>query len=284
MRSSKLAILAWVLLAAWAMFGVGPAAATPNTQPQRILFEYQKPTNPAHQPLYELLRERRVLEKLQEIFSPFRLPVDLTFKTVGCDGRVNAWYQRPTITLCYEYLDEIRKSISQATMPAGLTPEDAVIGQFFYVVAHEFGHAVFDLLEIPSFGGAEDTADQFATYLMLHFGKDEAKKLIAGAAYSYRDAVQNSTMIVPLQAFSDVHGVPAQRFFNLLCVAYGANAELFADVMKYLPKTRAADCKREYHQVAFAFQKLVLPHVDRDLAKQVFRRAWLPDLATTRSP
>ena len=181
--------------------------------------------------------------------------MDLTFKTVGCDGRANAWYQRPSITLCYEYLHEISKNIPKETTPAGITPDDAVVGQFFYVVAHEFGHAVFDLLSVPSFGNAEDTADQFATYLMLHFGKDEARRLISGAAYSYRDAVQNSTVILPLQAFSDVHGVPAQRFFNLLCVAYGADPQIFAEAAQYLPKQRAADCKREYNQVGFAFQQ-----------------------------
>jgi Putative metallopeptidase len=263
---------------------LSPVCAAPDTQSQRILFAYENPTNPAHQSLYDLVRERRVLEKLQEIFSPFRLPMDLTFKTVGCDGRPNAWYQRPSITLCYEYLDEIRKNIPKETTPAGITPDDAVVGQFFYVVAHEFGHAVFDLLSVPSFGNAEDTADQFSTYLMLHFGKDEARRLISGAAYSYRDAVQNSTVILPLQAFSDVHGVPAQRFFNLLCVAYGADPQIFADAVQYLPKQRAADCKREYNQVGFAFQQLVQPHIDQDLAKRVMQRSWLPDVAPPRAP
>jgi Putative metallopeptidase len=255
-----------------------PAAADP--QPRRILAEYVQPTNPAHQHLYERVKERRVLEKLQEIFSPFRLPVHLTFKTVGCDGKSNAWYQHPTITLCYEYLDDILKSVPKETTPAGLTPMDALDGQFFYVVAHEFGHAVFDLLDIPSFGRSEDVADQFSTYIMLQFGKDEARRLVSGAAYSYRNFVQSSASIVPLQAYSDLHGLPAQRFFNLLCMAYGADPILFADVVekKYLPKERAADCNREYHQVAYAFQQLLLPHVDRDLARQVMDKTWLPDV------
>jgi hypothetical protein len=266
------------------LLGITPVCAAPDTQSQRILIQYETPSNPAHQPLYNLVKERRVLEKLQEIFSPFRLPMDLMFKTVGCDGRANAWYQRPSITLCYEYLDEISKNTPKETTPAGITPDDAVVGQFFYVVAHEFGHAVFDLLSVPSFGNAEDTADQFSTYLMLHFGKDEARRLISGAAYSYRDALQNSTVILPLQAFSDVHGVPAQRFFNLLCVAYGADPQIFADAVQYLPKQRAADCQREYNQVGFAFQQLVQPHIDQDLAKRVMQRSWLPDVAAPRAP
>jgi|SoiMethySBSTD1v2_1073268.scaffolds.fasta_scaffold08026_2 Putative metallopeptidase len=267
-----------LLAAASILFGTLPAAA--EHQPQRILFEYVEPTNPAHRPLYELVQQRRVLEKLQEIFSPFHLPVHLTFRTIGCDGKSNAWYQRPSITLCYEYLHDIIQSMPKETTAAGVTPEDALDGQFFYVVAHEFGHAVFDMLDIPSFGRNEDVADQFSTYIMLHFGKNEARRLIAGAAYSYRNFVQSSASIVPLQAYSDLHGLPAQRFYNLLCMAYGADPKLFADVVEkqYLPKERAADCKREYDQVAFAFQQLVLPHVDRDLARQVMDKSWLPDV------
>jgi hypothetical protein len=263
-----------------------PAAAAPDVQAQRIRFEYVKPVNPAHQSLYESMKERRVLEKLQEIFGPFRLPVDLTFRTVGCDGKSNAWYQRPSITLCYEYLADIVKSMPKETTPAGVTPEDAVDGQFFYVVAHEFGHAIFDLLEVPSFGRSEDVADQFSTYIMLQFGKGEARRLIAGAAYSYRNFVQSSASIVPLQAYSELHGLPAQRFFNLLCMAYGADPKVFADVVEkgFLPQSRAADCRREYNQVAFAFQQLILPHVDRQLARQVLDRAWLPDVKSARMP
>ena len=140
--------------------------------------------------------EGRALEKVQQLFSPFRLPIDLTVRTVGCDGRSNAWYQRPAVSLCYEYLDEIWQSAPKETTPAGVTPMDAVVGQFFYVVAHEFGHAMFDLLQVPSFGSAEEAADQFSTFMMLHMGKDDARRLISGAAYSYRNSVQSSTAFV----------------------------------------------------------------------------------------
>ena len=268
------------------LLGVIPAAAAPDARPQRILFEYVQPVNPAHRSLYELVKERRVLEKLQEIFSPFRLPIDLTFKMVGCDGRANAWYLRPSVTICYEYLDEIRQSVPKETTPAGIAPVDALDGQFFYVVAHEFGHAVFDLLNVPSFGHAEDAADQFSTYIMLQFGKGEARRLISGAAYSYKSNMQNSTVIVPLQTFSDVHGMPAQRFFNLLCVAYGADPVVFADVVEkqYLPKERVAGCKHEYEEVAFAFQQLIGPHIDQQLAKKVLQKSWLPDVRSAHLP
>jgi hypothetical protein len=186
-------------------------AAEVQTNQMRV--EYVPPTNPAHQALYELLKEKRALEKLQEIFSPFRLPVELTLRTVGCDGVSNAWYHLPAVSVCYEYLNEIWQAMPKSTTPAGITPADAVMGQFFYVFAHEMGHAMFDILRVPIFGNAEDAADHFATYIMLQFGKDQARRLITGAALSYKQYVMGPQVTAPLVAFSDAHSAPAQRFF-----------------------------------------------------------------------
>ena len=43
----------------------------------------------------------------------------------------------------------------------------------------------------------------------------------------------------------------------------------------YLPKERAEDCENEYRQAAYAYEKLIGPHVDRGRAKKVFDRSWL---------
>ena len=169
------------------------ALSSEEPRPNRIQFEYVPPKDPRHEHVYKHVKDGLALEKVQQLFSPFRLPIDLTVRTLGCDGKSNAWYQRPAVSLCYEYLDEIWRSVPKETTPAGVTPIDAVVGQFFYVVAHEFGHAMFDLLQVPSFGSAEDAADQFSTYVMLHMGKDDARRLIAGAAFSYRNVVQSCT-------------------------------------------------------------------------------------------
>jgi hypothetical protein len=159
-----------------------------------------------------------------------------------------------------------------------VTPTDAVVGQFFYAAAHEMGHAVFDLYDVPMFGRPEDAADQFAAYMMLQFGKDHARTLIGGAAYSYKNFVHDPKFVVSLEAFSDTHEAPAQRFYNLLCIAYGADSKLFADVVGkgYLPQKRAATCRAEYREVAFAFKQLIAPHLDQEMMKQVLDRHGCP--------
>jgi hypothetical protein len=273
-----------LLICVPALFVPG-ASQSADVQTNVIRIEYDPPKLAAHQSLYEMVKEHRVLEKLREVFAPFQLPFDLTFKMTGCDGQSNAWYARPTLTICYEYLDEIRRDMPKETTAAGVTPNDAAVGQFFYAAAHEMGHAVFDLYSVPLFGRPEDAADQFAGYIMLQFGKSDARRLILGAAHSYKKYVSNPTVTAPLKAFSDWHGAPAQRFYNLLCLAYGADPVLFADLgdEKFLPKVRARGCKREYGEVAYAFNQLILPHLDRELAKKVVSQTWLSE-GTAKPP
>jgi len=256
-----------------------PALAQGAGSPDRIKINYVAPTNPAHQELYEKLKDHKALEILRDIFSPIRFPIDVTLTMRGCDGVSNAWYQRFTLTICYEYVDDIRKSLPKEPTPAGITSADAMLGQLLYVAAHEMGHATFDLLNVPIFGRTEDAADQFAAYIMLLFGKERARRLIGGAAYGYKNYVQNPTVTVPLSAFADEHSAPMQRFYNLLCIGYGADPDTFGDLISkgYLPERRAPRCKSEYGEVAFAFKQLILPYVDETRAKEVMNREWLPE-------
>lgn len=265
----------------FAMLVTMAAPATPalsqDGQPNRIKIEYIPPKHQDFVKIYDQLRQRQVLEKVQEVFSPVKLPGDLSVKSTEC-GMSNAWYQRPTLTICYEYLADILKNLPDEGVPTGITPTDAIVGQFDYVVFHEMGHALFDALNVPLFGRPEDAADQFAAYLMLRLGKEEARRLIGGAAYSYKNDIQGSKVTAPVTAFADVHGAPAQRFYNLLCIAYGADPQTFGDLIEkgYLPPQRAKNCRAEYGEVNFAFQRLIRPYLDAELAKTVLEKSWLP--------
>jgi len=257
----------------------------------RIRIEYVPPKNADLQKVYDMVNERHTLEMVQMIFSPVRLPVDLAIKTVECNGVSNAWYQRdgkvPTVSVCYEYLQEIWRSMPQDT-PAGalLTMSDAICGQLFFAVAHELGHAMFDIFDVPLFGRQEDAADQFATFIMLQFGGERARKLISGAAYGYHEYIKDlkdkPKVTLPLAAFSSDHGTPEERFFNLLCTAYGYDATLFADLVKErLPESRAAKCKFEYDDLRFAFRQVFSAHLDYDKVKKVLETDWFADIQRT---
>ena len=260
-------------------FLMAASADAATLKPNRVDVEYVPPKSPAHDALYKLVQERRVLEKIRDLLVPVRLPRRVLLKAQGCDGVVNAWYDDGVITVCYEYLDWVWQSAPEQTTPAGITPIDALAGPVVQFILHEFGHAVFDLLKIPIFGREEDDADQFAAYVTLQMGKEEARRLMAGAAYQYRSGVQSANQTISTKSFADEHGTLAQRFFNILCLAYGADEEVFKDIVTngYLPKERAEGCRDEYGQVAYAFKTLVGPYIDRKLAAN-FHKNWLPPI------
>jgi hypothetical protein len=134
---------------------------------------------------------------------------------------------------------------------------------------------------VPIFGREEDAADNFATYIMLQFGEGQARRLIGGAAWAWRaylgDYRRNPVVQTRLAAFSSDHGQPQERFYNLLCLAFGANKVEFADAENFLPPTRAPRCSYEYRTLVRAFHKEISPHVDQEMAKRVLNTDWLSD-------
>ena len=64
-----------------------PATAQKSKlRPDRIQISYVAPKNPSHEALFQMLKERQVLEKFKEFLSPLRLPRALGLKLEGCDG------------------------------------------------------------------------------------------------------------------------------------------------------------------------------------------------------
>jgi hypothetical protein len=269
----------------------GAEAALAGEGPIHV--EYEEPKDAALKDIYTLVKERKGLETFKELLSPFRLPEDLYIKAVGCNGIPNAYFFREnelaTIRICYEYLKEVQDKLPKETTKEGIEPRDALLGQLLFALMHEFGHAAFDIYQVPIFGRQEDAADQFATYVMLQFGGEKSHRLIKGAAYSYKgfikDLKDKPKVTLPLAAFSSDHGAPEERFYNLACIAYGWDPKIFADVVdkEYLPENRAKVCKYEYGNLRFAFRQMIAPHIDQEKARQVVERTWLPE-GNVRAP
>lgn len=239
----------------------------------QVNYEYGDPTTAAQQRIRDRLKALHVLERLSEFLSPLRLPRPLTLKVQGCDGRINAYYWDFEIVVCYEYFDYLLKVAPEVPTPEGLKRHEALAGMTADVFLHETGHAVFDMLEIPFLGREEDAADEFSAYVLLQRAKDDARRLILGVAYLGSKKAQRAMEKVPpqLSEFAAVHPFPAQRYFNVLCMAYGADPELFADAVRdwYLPEARAKHCRYEYLRFQYAYRTLIGPYIDKALVEQI---------------
>jgi len=256
-----------VLLAA--LLGAGQPAPA-KTGSFRVA--YVETTKPELAPIAAKMKERRVLEGAAEMLSALKLPRTLTLKAESC-GEPNAWYDPETdvITFCYELVNDFAKSASKAGK-FNLTPEQAVIGPFMFIVLHETAHAVFAVLAVPVLGKEEDAADQVAAFAATQIGGEFAERMLRAAAFMYDT---DSARKPGEDDFADVHGLDRQRFYNVLCLAWGSDPKryAFAKDLGKLPDDRAEGCADEYQQVRYAVQALIRKNVDQKQVESIRQKA-----------
>jgi hypothetical protein len=251
------------------------AGATPKLPPvsERYPVVYEDATSPSLAAVAARMKERRALEATAEMLAGLRLPRKLTLKAASC-GEPNAWYDADTdvVTFCYELADEFIRG-AQAPERFGLTPEQAAVAPFLFIMLHETAHAVFAILDVPVLGREEDAADQVATLAAIKIGGTFAERMLKGAALMYeRDSKARK---VGEEDFADMHGLDRQRYYNVLCLAWGADPKrfAFAQELGHLPQERAEGCADEFKQVRSAVQRLIVGNVDQTEAKRVKEKA-----------
>ncbi|HEU4385383.1 MAG TPA: DUF4344 domain-containing metallopeptidase [Anaeromyxobacteraceae bacterium] len=269
--------------------GASPQAATPARSAGKtgsVRVEYLPPKDPRHRELADSVRQRRVLERFAEVLSPVRLPKPLTLSFQGCDGESNAWYSpaKGKVIFCYEYVADLAR-IAKPAAEKGIDADEAREGAMAFVLLHETSHALFDILAVPLLGQEEDAADQVAGWMLLRAGRDVAHRALRAAAWMYLSEARART--TDESDLADVHGLNAQRYYNVLCLAYGSDAEFFGGIVHkgYLPADRAEGCEEEWQQVNYAAKALLLKHVDAATAARVrerYQKRWGEKLKGTR--
>ncbi len=151
-------------------------------------------------------------------------------------------------------------------LAAGEAEEAFVEANILGIFYHELGHALIDTEGLPVFGQEEDAADVFSILLIDALYEDEAAQSIAydvadgflGEA-ALRDEHQSEV------AWWDVHGPDEQRFYNTVCLFYGADPEAregFAADMD-LPQERAEYCYEEFSQAYDSWGSVLDEMTDR---------------------
>ena len=275
MTGIKMFVLASVALL---FLASAPPQSRVESQPEsRIAIEYVATENPEHGALRTVLMEHRVLEQFRDYLSMIKLPRELKLTFAGCEGEADAWYDATQyqVTLCYEYIEELWIKAPKETTEDGVTPEDAVIGPVMEVVLHETAHAVFHMLALPILGKEEDAADQFAAIMLLQMGPETARRTIAATAHMYwREAEESAP---DHSDFASSHSPPIQRFYQLVCTAYGWDDTLFGYVReKYLDPERADECPDEVETLKASFSKLIGPHLDTRARNAIEIGSWMP--------
>ena len=270
-------VLASIYLAAHATAAIAqppPAgqSAPPAAQGSQIEIAYVPPSNRNFQPIYDRVKNRKVLEDLQQFLAPLRLPRKLTVKIEQCGAPSRPYRPQGPVTICYELIDQIEKVAAKGDPKLRQT---MIAGAFIQVVVYEVAHAMFDILQIPVWGRAGDAADRLAALVMLQFGEDLALRTIRGTAAFFLASKKTWTG----SAFADANSPEEQRYHNYLCIAFGGSPISFDFLVSgnepLLPLPRARRCYWEYQQVRMAFNLRIMPFVDPDLLVKIKSSDWL---------
>jgi hypothetical protein len=194
---------------------------------------YKEPRTAAFKPIAERVRQRRALEQLRVFLAPLRLPRKLTVNVDECGAPMREYQPQGPVIICYEVIDQIEKVAAKADANVR---ERVLVGAFIQAAFHETAHAVFDILQIPVWGRANDAADRLAAFIMVSFGEDVAMQTILGTADFFRLSGRTWTG----SEFAEVNSPEAQRFFNYLCIALGGAPKTFDFLVN--PRSRTSSC------------------------------------------
>jgi hypothetical protein len=253
-----------------------PAQQLPaELQNPNVEIIYKEPRTAAFKPIAERVKQRRVLEQIKVFLAPLRLPRKLTVNVDECGARMREYQPQGPVIICYEVIDQIEKVAAKADANVR---ERVLVGAFIQAAFHETAHAVFDILQVPVWGRANDAADRLAAFIMVSFGEDVAMQTILGTADFFRLSGRTWTG----SEFAEVNSPEAQRFFNYLCIALGGAPKTFDFLVnpkeqdeQLLPDRRAERCQAEFEQVRMAFHLRIMPHVDPDILVKVRAIQWL---------
>jgi hypothetical protein len=207
------------------------------------------------------LQESQFLELVATgMNQAFDLPERVWIVGAEC-GEENAYWHpdRRTVVVCYELIDGIFDEFRHD----GLNEEEfgtAVASASIFIIFHEIGHALIDILDLPVTGREEDVVDQFATLLLA--GDNGVPAYWAAQYWNQRNDFGDLGIFkFDSTPFSDEHGFDEQRFYNILCWTFGQNPGAREYILEMLPQARAVRCQYEYQQMERAWEGLLAAHV-----------------------
>ena len=150
----------------------------------------------------------------------------------------------------------------------GKTPQqikdgvEFVTGNVLFVLAHETGHALISVFEIPVIGREEDGADALATIVALKMGNSFADSVVINAARGWFLSDQRDRKEGNSTPFYDEHGIDVQRAYNIVCLMVGGAPDKFMKLAQEvkLPKERQDTCKFDFSNAEWSWGQVLKPH------------------------
>lgn len=144
---------------------------------------------------------------------------------------------------------------------------DFTLRTSMFLFYHEIAHAMIDIYELPIVSNEETAADNLAVILALEYN-DDGFSVIMDSAELFNLLDHSAPKKRNEKDYWDEHTLDAQRFYNILCLAYGvypdkvnkAVSEVKNKKLMEFVKERGESCRNLYDQQLTAWAKLLKPY------------------------
>ena len=242
-----------LLASAAAMLALSSAPAAAQG---RWLASYPEVQNPMHEGMRNILQLDGMLEQMAESMNQaFRLPRDVTFELAECDTPAATYDPgRSAIRICYELLTELgdREDGMDSGEPASFQ------NAFAFMLMHQVGHAVIDVLQLDVGLPMEEAADQFVA-VMGGLAPGELDHLVDGVVLLHDLELDWET---PETGATVLDG---GRLAKLRCLLYGGNPDAHSNLVEQgeLTSNRANSCIGEFADAQARWTTLLESHVNQ---------------------
>lgn len=216
-------------------------------------------TNPRNAKIKALLEGEQLPTLVNSLNRCLKLPTNIDIIFMEDEG--GARYEKHQIIITYDFLAELHQKLDAASLELNDSQKDGIIvATAHFILLHELGHALIEVLDIPVVGKEEDAVDGLASVIAVGLLKRPELAIAAAVAMGV-DGDEFSE-----QEYWDEHSLNTQRYYNILCWVHGGAPQQCEELVGELApedwfETRAESCQEEYRKLARNWSRLLEPHL-----------------------
>ena len=247
-----------------ALLGVLSFAACGEGQEERARpgFElrWERPV-PRDATLAKELRDAGLIDTVVEVLNEIVVlpePVEILFRSGGGEAFYDE--RRRRIVVTYPFARTVAKELARSYPGVG---ERGIVARTrngtAFVLLHEIGHALVDVLDLPVTASEEDSVDNLATVISIVYLRRGKNVALDFADLS--DPVRRGSSRLRAVEFWDEHALDAQRANRTTCLVFGSDPRANRHLAPLIPRFRRERCRDEWEQIARSWRRLFEPHL-----------------------
>lgn len=226
--------------------GIACSQSTMTYRGSSFTLEYEYPTSQL-EPYATFIKESGIFEEvLTDLDALFNLPAPV--RVIFTSGKSGPEYYQGVIHMPYEFV-MYNDQLQQAAKYSNDREEqlDLLFDVTEFVLYHEVGHALVDMLDIPVLGKEEDAVDGFAAVLAATL---ELEAVALGAADVFDMGLELTEEEIAEEEFWGAHSLDEQRMFTIFCLIHGSDPKEHSTLLQEvgMPADMSNQCQYNYQE------------------------------------